>query len=183
VVTTIPNLGIAAEGKQDILFDMVRLAWVAFLFPLSLSAQKLEPCPPDLPALRMEQPLQVTGLHVGGVEEFPAGVYRPIGKNNDGVFYLFERPLKAKLMADIIQVSGGLFIPSDPEDEARGWYSMPEEKQKAVIAPEESFGSTWEGDPTLPASNPYQAANLAKIRRLTGLSAKPKLVPLDPVKP
>ena len=155
------------------------MAWVFLLFPISIFAQKLQPCPSDMPAFKMEQALQATGLHVGGVEEFPAGIYRPIGKNDDGIFYLYEKTLTAKLMAETVQVPGGLFIPNDPEDEPRGWYSMPEEKQKAVIAPEESFGSTWEGDPTMPASNPYQAANLPKIRRLTGLSAKPKLTPVD----
>ena len=177
------DLGIAAEGNQDILISMIRFVWAVVLFPFSLPAQKLEPCPPDLPALRMEEPLQATGLHVGGVEEFPAGIYKPIGKNNDGIFYLFEKPLKAKLMAEIIQVSGGLFIPSDPEDESRGWYNMPDEGKQAVVAPEESVGSAWAGDPTLPASNPYQAASLAKKRRLTGLSAKPRLAPVSPVKP
>ena len=95
---------------------------LAVLFPLPLSAQKLEPCKPDTPALKMETPLQATGLQIGGVEEFPAGIYKPLGKNDDGTFYFYEKPLTAKLMADTVQVQGGLFIPNDPDDEARGWY-------------------------------------------------------------
>ena len=171
------DLGIAAEEKQDILVSMSRFIWVAFLFPCCLLAQKLEPCPPGLPALKLEEPLQATGLRVGGVEEFPVGLYTPIGKNDDGIFYLHEKPLKARLMADTVQVPGGLFIPNNPEDEARGWYSMPDGSRNAIIAPEQAVGSAWEGDPTLPASDPYQSANLSHLRRLTGLSGKPKLTP------
>lgn len=163
---------------------MVRLAWVLFLcFPWLVSAQKLEPCKPETPALRMESPLQATGLHVGGVEEFPAGVYKPLGTNEDGIFYLYEKPLTAKLMADTVQVQGGLFIPNDPDDDARGWYSMPDGAKNPVIAPEQGVDSTWEGDPTMPASDPYKAANLSKLRRLTSLSDKPKLTPVSPEKP
>lgn len=143
--------------------------------PLTLSAQKLEPCKADVPALRLTEPLQATGLHVGGVEEFPAGIYKPFGTNSGGTFYVYEKPLIAKLMADTVNVQGGLWIPTDPDDDARGWYCMPDEARNAVVAPEQSIDSAWEGDPTLPASNPFQAGNLSKLRRLTGLSAKPKL--------
>ena len=66
---------------------------VALLLPPGLFAQKLEPCPPETPALKMEAALQATGLHVGGVEEFPAGIYKPLGKNEDGTFYLYEKTL------------------------------------------------------------------------------------------
>ena len=124
-------------------------------FQIPLLAQKLEPCKPDTPALRLEETLQATGLHVGGVEEFPAGVYKPLGANEDGTFYLYEKPLVAKLMADTVQVQGGLFLPTDPSDDARGWYSMPDGAKNAVVAPEQGVDSAWEGDPTLPASNPY----------------------------
>ena len=165
---------------------MIRLALglaLLVLIPPTLSAQKLEPCKPDTPALKMETPLQATGLQIGGVEEFPAGVYKPLGKNDDGTFYLYEKTLTAKLMADTVQVQGGLFIPNDPDDDARGWYSMPDGAKNAVIAPEQGVDSSWEGDPTLPASDPYQAANLSKLRKKVGLSAKPKLTPIPPAKP
>jgi hypothetical protein len=163
---------------------MVRFLFGLIVFsPLGLCAQKLEPCKPDTPALQMEFALQATGLHVGGVEEFPAGIYRPLGTNDDGTFYLYEKPLTAKLMADTVQVQGGLFIPNDPDDDARGWYSMPDGAKNAVIAPEQGVDSSWEGDPTLPASDPYQAANLSKLRKKVGLSAKPKLTPIPPAKP
>ena len=156
---------------------------LAWLFPAVLSAQKLAPCKPETPALRMETALQATGLHVGGVEEFPAGLYKPLGASEEGTFYIFEKPLVAKLMADTVQVQGGLFIPKDPDDEVRGWYSMPDGAKNPVIAPEEGVNSAWEGDPTLPASNPYKATNFSKLRRLTGLSEKPKLTPVPPVQP
>jgi len=163
---------------------MVRLLLgLVCLTPLALYAQKLEPCSPETPALRMESALQATGLHVGGVEEFPAGLYRPLGTNDDGTFYLYEKPLTAKLMADTVQVQGGLFIPKDPEDEARGGYSMPDGAKNPVIAPEQGVDSAWEGDPLLPASDPYKAMNLSKLRRLTSLSDKPKLTPVPPSKP
>jgi len=163
---------------------MVRfILGLLLLFPLALYAQKLEPCNPETPALKMELPLQATGLHVGGVEEFPAGLYKPLGTNEDGTFYIYEKPLTAKLMADTIQVQGGLFIPKDPDDDARGWYSMPDGAKNAIVAPEQGVDSSWEGDPTLPASNPYQAANLSKLRRLTSLNDKPKLTPVPPPKP
>lgn len=155
----------------------------AILFPSTLSAQKLAPCKPETPAFRMETSLQATGLHVGGVEEFPAGLYKPLGVSEDGTFYIFEKPLVAKLMADTVQVQGGLFIPKDPDDDVRGWYSMPDGAKNPVIAPEQGVDSAWEGDPLLPASNPYKAANLSKLRRLTGLSDKPKLTPVPPAKP
>ena len=151
--------------------------------PLSLNAQKLEPCKPDTPSLRMESPLQATGLHVGGVEEFPAGLYQPLGTNEDGTFFIYEKPLTAKLMADTVQVQGGLFVPNDPEDDTRGWYSMPDGAKNPVIAPEQGVNSAWEGDPTMPASNPYKAANLSKLRKKVGLSDKPKLTPVPPAKP
>lgn len=153
------------------------------LLPYTAAAQKLLPCKPETPAVRMETALQASGLHVGGVEEFPAGVYKPLGTNDDGIFYVFEKPLVAKLMADTVQVQGGIFIPTDPDDDAKGWYCMPDEGKNAVIAPEQGVDSAWEGDPTMPASNPYQAANLSKLRRLTGLSDKPKLAPIPPAKP
>lgn len=156
---------------------------LALWLPFSVSAQKLQPCEQNTPALRMEESLQASGLHVGGVEEFPAGLYRPLGTTDDGTFYLFEKPLVAKLMADTVQVQGGLFIPKDPDDDVRGWYSMPDEAKNPVIAPEQGVDSAWEGDPLLPASNPYQAANLSKMRRLTGLSDKPKLTPVPAAKP
>ena len=159
------------------------LLWAFFLFPLPLCAQKLQPCKPETPALKMEEPLQASGLHVGGVEEFPAGLYKPLGTNDDGTFYVYEKPLIAKLMADTVKVQGGIFIPTDPDDDAKGWYCMPDEAKNAVIAPEQGVDSAWEGDPTLPAGNPYQAANLSKLRRLTGLSDKPKLTPVPPAKP
>ena len=163
---------------------MTRLSLlILFLSSPVLWAQKLEPCKPETPALRMEAPLQATGLHVGGVEEFPAGVYQPLGTNEDGTFYVFEKPLIAKLMADTVKVPGGLFIPKDPDDDVRGWYSLPDGGKNAVIAPEQGVESAWEGDPTLPASNPYQAANLSKLRRLTSLSDKPSLKPIPPTKP
>lgn len=120
---------------------------------------------------------------MGGVEEFPAGLYKPLGTNDDGTFYIYEKTLTAKLMADTVQVQGGLFIPNDPDDDARGWYSMPDGAKNPVIAPEQGVDSSWEGDPLLPASNPYQAANLSKLRRLTSLSDKPKLTPVPPAKP
>ena len=157
----------------------LRTFWVVLCMPFSLCAQKLLPCDPQTPALKMEAALQATGLHVGGVEEFPAGVYQPLGKDDDGTFYLYEKPLIAKLMADTVKVSGGLFVPHDSDEEVRGWYSMPDGGRNAVLAPEQGIESAWEGDPTMPASNPYQAANLPKIRRLTRLSAKPKLTPVD----
>lgn len=150
------------------------------LLPLPLLAQKLKPCQPDTSTLRLEASLQATGLQIGGVEEFPAGLYRPIGMDEDGIYYLYEKPLAAKLMADTVQVPGGLFLPTDPEDGARGWYSMPDGAKNAVIAPEQGVDSSWEGDPTLPASNPYQAANLSKMRKKVGLSDKPKLTPVSP---
>lgn len=153
------------------------------LHTLPTSAQKLEPCKPETSALRMQESLQATGLHVGGVEEFPAGIYNPLGTNADGTFYLYEKPLQAKLMADTVQVQGGLFVPADPDDDIRGWYSMPDGAKSPVIAPEEGVDSAWEGDPTMPASNPYKAANLSKLRRLTSLSDKPKLTPVPPGKP
>jgi len=163
---------------------MVRLLIGLALFsPLALYAQKLEPCSPDTPALKMESPLQATGLHVGGVEEFPAGLYKPLGTTEDGTFYVYEKTLTAKLMADTVQVQGGLFIPKDPDDDARGWYAMPDGAKNPVLAPEQGVDSAWEGDPTMPASNPYQAANLSKLRRLTSLSDKPKLTPVPPGKP
>ena len=163
---------------------MVRFLFGLIVFsPFGLYAQKLEPCKPDTPALKMEVALQATGLHVGGVEEFPAGLYKPLGTNDDGTFYIYEKPLTAKLMADTVQVQGGLFIPKDPDDDARGWYSMPDGAKNPVIAPEQGVDSSWEGDPLLPASNPYQAANLSKLRRLTSLSDKPKLTPVPPAKP
>lgn len=163
---------------------MARLLLAGFLLlPSISSAQKLQPCKPETPSLRLEQPLQVTGLHVGGVEEFPAGLYRPLGLNEDGTFYVYEKPLLAKLMADTVKVSGGLFLPTDPEDDARGWYSMPDGARNAVVAPEQGVDSSSEGDPTLPAANPYQAANLSKLRRLTGLRGKPKLTPVQPTNP
>jgi hypothetical protein len=163
---------------------MVRSLFGLILFThFALHAQKLEPCSPDTPALKMEASLQATGLHVGGVEEFPAGLYKPLGTNDDGTFYIYEKPLTAKLMADTVQVQGGLFIPKDPDDDARGWYSMPDGAKNPVIAPEQGVDSSWEGDPLLPASNPYQAANLSKLRRLTSLSDKPKLTPVPPAKP
>jgi hypothetical protein len=184
VVMTIPDLGIAERSRQAILADMERLFLCFFLaFPFSLSAQKLQPCKPDTPTLKMEEPLQASGLHVGGVEEFPAGLYKPLGTNGDGTFYLYEKPLIAKLMADTVQVQGGIFIPADPDDDPKGWYCMPDGGKNAVLAPEQGVDSAWEGDPTLPASNPYQAANLSKLRRLTGLSDKPKLTPVAPAKP
>lgn len=151
-------------------------------FSPALLAQRLEPCKPDTPALKMETSLKASGLHVGGVEEFPAGVYRPLGMNEDGTFYVYEKPLIAKLMADTVQVQGGILIPSDRDDEARGWYCMPD-GQKCGGRPRTGVESSWEGDPTLPASNPYQAANLSGLRRLTGLSDKPKLTPISPAKP
>lgn len=153
-----------------------------FISPI-LWAQKLEPCKPGTPALRMETALQASGLHIGGVEEFPAGIYRPLGKTDDGTYYVYEKPLVAKLMADTEKVQGGLFIPEDPDDDAKGWYCMPDEGQNAVIAPEQGVDSAWEGDPTLPASNPYKATNLSKLRRLTSLSDKPKLTPIPAGKP
>ena len=159
------------------------LLGVAFLVPFHLAAQKLEPCKPETPTLRLEEALQATGLHVGGVEEFPAGLYKPMGINDEGTFYVYEKPLVAKLMADTVNVTGGLFIPTDPEDDARGWYSMPDGAKNPVIAPEQGVDSAWEGDPLLPAANPYQAANLSKLRRLTSLSDKPKLTPVPPAKP
>jgi hypothetical protein len=163
---------------------MVRSIFGLILFThFALHAQKLEPCSPETPALKMESSLQATGLHVGGVEEFPAGLYKPLGTNDDGTFYIYEKPLTAKLMADTVQVQGGLFIPKDPDDDARGWYSMPDGAKNPVIAPEQGVDSSWEGDPLLPASNPYQAANLSKLRRLTSLSDKPKLTPVPPAKP
>lgn len=155
---------------------------LGFLCPI-LWAQKIEPCKSVTPAVRLEAPLKASGLHVGGVETFPAGVYKPFGTNEDGTFYIYEKPLIAKLMADTVKVPGGLFIPSDPDEDARGWYCMPDEAKNAVIAPEQGVESAWEGDPTLPASNPYQAANLSKLRRLTGLSEKPKLTPIPTTKP
>lgn len=161
--------------------------WLPFalclFFPPILWGQKLVPCKPETPALRMETSLQASGLHVGGVEEFPAGVYNPLGTNDDGTFYVYEKPLIAKLMADTVKVQGGLYIPADPDDDARGWYCMPDEAKNAVIAPEQGVDSSWEGDPTMPVSNPYQAANLSKLRRLTSLSDKPKLTPIPPAKP
>ena len=177
-VTTMPDLGIARANTQVILIRMIRFVCAIILFPLPLAAQKLEPCPPGTPSLKMETALQATGLHIGGVEEFPAGIYNPLGKNGDGTFYLYEKTLTAKLMADTIQVQGGLFIPTDPEDDARGWYSIPDGAKSAIVAPEQGVDSAWEGDPTLPASNPYQAANLGGMRRLTGLSDKPKFTPV-----
>ena len=165
---------------------MVRLLLcfgLVLFFPLSLPAQKLQPCKAGAPSYKMEEPLQASGLHVGGVEEFPAGLYNPLGTNDDGTFYIYEKPLIAKLMADTVKVPGGLFIPHNPEDDVRGWYCMPDEAKNAVIAPEQGIDSAWEGDPTLPAGNPYQAANLSKLRRLTGLSDKPKLTPVPPAKP
>ena len=163
---------------------MVRLLLGLIVFsPFALYGQKLEPCNPDTPALRMESPLQAAGLHVGGVEEFPAGIYKPLGTNDEGTFYIYEKPLTAKLMADTLQVQGGLFIPKDSDDDARGWYSMPDGAKNPVIAPEQGVDSSWEGDPLLPASSPYQAANLSKLRRLTSLSEKPKLSPVPPAKP
>jgi len=182
-VTTISNLGIALGGKQDIVMGMIRFSWAVLLLPFSLAAQKLEPCQPETPALKMEEPLQATGLQIGGVEKFPAGIYKPLGRNGDGIFYLYEKPLTARLMAESIQVPGGLFVPSDPEEETRGWYSMPDGAKSPVLAPEQGVDSAWEGDPTLPASNPYQAANLSRLRRFTGLSAKPKLTLIPPAKP
>ena len=183
-VMTMLDLGIADPPRQAILTDMRHfLLGVILLLPLSLFAQKLKPCKPDTPALKMENSLQASGLHVGGVEEFPAGLYKPLGTNDDGTFYIYEKPLVAKLMADTVKVRGGLFIPSDPDDDARGWYSMPDEAKNAVVAPEEGIDSAWEGDPTQPAANPYQAANLSKLRRLTGLSDKPKLTPVTLSKP
>ena len=178
-----PKLGIAVDGRQVILIPMIRFTLAAMLLPFPLFAQKLEPCAPETPSLKMETALQATGLHVGGVEEFPAGIYKPLGKNEDGTFYLYEKTLTAKLMADTVQVQGGLFIPTDPEDDARGWYSMPDGAKNAVIAPEQGVDSSWEGDPTLPASNPYQAANLSKLRKKVSLSDKPKLTPIPPAKP
>lgn len=155
------------------------LIWTAFLFlPCSLPAQKLNPCKPDTSAVKLEAALQATGLQIGGVEEFPAGRYQPLGTDDDGTYYLYEKPLIAKLMADTVKVQGGLFIPFDPEDDARGWYSIPDEGRNRVIAPEQGVDSSWEGDPTLPASDPYQAANLSKLRRKVGLSDKPKLTPV-----
>lgn len=148
-----------------------------------LFAQKLQPCRKDTPALRLEQPLRASGLQVGGVEEFPAGIYRPLGTNEDGTFYLFEKPLVARLMADTVKVAGGLFLPSDPDEDARGWYSMPDGARNPVIAPEQGVDSAWEGDPTLPASDPYKAANFSGFRKKVGLSDKPKLVPLSAAKP
>lgn len=158
------------------------LLWTLVFLPLPLFAQKLKPCQPDTPTFRLEAPLQATGLQIGGVEEFPVGIYRPMGMDEDGIYYLYEKTLTAKLMADTVQVSGGLFLPSDPDDDARGWYSLPDGAKNAVIAPEQGVDSSWEGDPTLPASNPYQAANLSKMRKKVGLSDKPKLTPV-PVKP
>ena len=157
---TMSDLGIARADRQVILIWMIRFAFAALLFPFSLSAQKLEPCAPETPALKMEATLQATGLHVGGVEEFPAGIYEPLGKNESGTFYLYEKTLTAKLMADTVQVQGGLFIPLDPEDDARGWYTMPDGAKNAVIAPEQGVDSAWEGDPTLPAANPFQSTGL-----------------------
>lgn len=156
---------------------------LALVLPVSVFAQKLEPCKPGTPAVRMEEPLQATGLHVGGVEEFPAGLYKPLGVNEDGTYYLYEKPLVAKLMADTVQVQGGLFIPTDPDDDTRGWYSMPDEARNPVIAPEQGVNSAWEGDPLLPASDPYKAANMSKLKRLTSLSDKPKLTPVPAPKP
>jgi hypothetical protein len=156
--------------------------WVMTLLPLAVMAQKLQPCQPDTPSLKLEAPLQATGLQIGGVQEFPVGIYRPIWMDEDGIYYLYEKPLTAELMADTVKVAGGLFLPSDPDDDARGWYSMPDGAKNAVIAPEQGVDSAWEGDPTLPASNPYQAANLSKMRKKVGLSDKPKLTPV-PVKP
>jgi len=181
---TMGDVGIAERARQAILTGMRRvLLWSFLLFPLSLAAQKLQPCKPEIPALKLEEPLQASGLHVGGVEEFPAGLYRPLGKNDDGTFYVYEKPLNAKLMADTVKVQGGIFIPTDPDDDAKGWYCMPDEARNTAIAPEQGVDSSWEGDPTLPAGNPYQAANLSKLRRLTGLSDKPKLTPVPPAKP
>lgn len=163
---------------------MIRLALgLALFLPTVLSAQKLEPCEPGTPDLRMEEALQATGLQIGGVEEFPAGLYRPLGTSEDGIFYLYEKPLVAKLLADTVQVPGGLFLPTDPDDDARGWYTMPDGAKSAIVAPEQGIDSAWEGDPTLPASHPYQAANLSKLRKKVGLSAKPKLTPVPPAKP
>ena len=177
-------LGIADPNRQAILIQMLRLAMgLAFFLPLGVWAQKLSPCKPGTPSLRMETALRASGLHVGGVEEFPAGVYQPLGASDEGIFYVYEKPLTAKLMADTVQVLGGLFIPNDPDDDARGWYSMPDGAKNAIPAPEQGVDSAWEGDPTLPAANPYQAANLAKLRRLTGLSDKPKLTPVATAKP
>jgi len=157
---------------------------LVFLLPaLPLSAQRLEPCKPETPVLRLEEPLQATGLQIGGVEEFPAGLYRPLGSNDDGTFYVYEKPLVAKLMADTVNVTGGLFLPTDPDDDARGWYSMPDGAKNPVIAPEQGVNSSWEGDPLLPASDPYKAANFSKLRKKVGLSAKPKLTPVLPAKP
>lgn len=152
------------------------------LLPCSLLAQKLKPCKPDTAAMKMEVSLQATGLQIGGVEEFPTGLYKPIGTDDDGTYYLYEKPLTAKLMADTVQVQGGLFLPFDPDEDARGWYSMPDGARSRVIAPEQGVDSSWEGDPTLPASDPYQAANLSKLRKKVGLSDQPKLTPV-PAKP
>lgn len=110
--------------------------WVMTLLPLAVMAQKLQPCQPDAPSLKLEAPLQATGLQIGGVKEFPAGIYRPIGMDDDGTYYLYEKPLTAELMADTVKVTGGLYLPSDPDDDARGWYSMPDGAKNAVIAPE-----------------------------------------------
>jgi len=162
---------------------MPRLLLGLLLLAVPGHAQKLQPCPPEMPALRLEEALQATGLHVGGVEEFPAGIYRPLGRNDDGTFYVYEKPLVAKLMADTVNVTGGLFLPTEPDDDARGWYSMPDGAKNPVIAPEQGVDSAWEGDPMLPASDPYKAANLSQMRRLTGLSDKPKLTPVPPAKP
>ena len=119
---------------------MVRLfLGLLVLTPIPLLAQKLEPCKPGTPALRLEEPLQATGLQVGGVQEFPSGLYKPLGTNEDGTFYLYEKPLVAKLMADTVNVPGGLLIPSDPDDDARGWYetsdSRPRERGRISATP------------------------------------------------
>lgn len=182
-VTTIPDLGVAPLGRQVILLGMVRMAAAVLLFPLVLAAQRLEPCKPDTPTLRMAEPLQATGLQIGGVQEFPAGIYKPIGTSEDGTFYLYEKPLVAKLFADTVQVPGGLLLPKDPDDDVRGWYTMPDGAKNPVIAPEQGVDSAWEGDPTLPASDPYKAANFSKIRKKVGLSDKPKITPVPPANP
>ena len=94
-------------------------------FNCALFPQERETSKPYALMLKMEFPLEATGLSVGGVKEFPAGLYRMLRTNQDGIFYIYERHLVAELIADTVYVQGGLFIPKDSEDDIRGWYSMP----------------------------------------------------------
>ncbi|MCX6935814.1 MAG: hypothetical protein NTZ01_06465, partial [Verrucomicrobia bacterium] len=135
-----------------------------------------QPHRPGTPSIKIETAVEAEGDQVGGVTQFPAGVYRPIGRTEGGTYYEFDKPLTAKLLADTVPTKGGLYVPDDPNRPALGWYNMPAGAPEAVIAPEQGTVGSYGGDPVAAANNPYDSADDTLMRHRVRLSSVPKFV-------